>query len=116
METKQFSPAVLASISSGVLLCDFSKLHEASEWIMGHPIWTHQFPSLRADLEAAVAAQFPDMPRDIEGVDRDNWQDHAKALEDRFGKTVSVRKGSGLTQLLPTDGLPENANVIVIEK
>lgn len=42
-ETRDFPTAVIASLSSGVLLCEFTDMHEAAEYLMGHPIWTHQF-------------------------------------------------------------------------
>lgn len=43
METREFPTAVIASLTTGVLLCEFSKMHEAAEYVMGHPIWTHHF-------------------------------------------------------------------------
>ena len=42
-EARDFPTAVIASISSGVLLCNFSEMHEAAEYLMGHQIWTHHF-------------------------------------------------------------------------
>lgn len=45
MENRQFPTEVIASIATGVLLCKFGDLHEAAEYLMGHPIWTHYFAS-----------------------------------------------------------------------
>lgn len=45
METRDFPSAVIASISTGVLLCKFNEMHQAAEYLMGHPIWTHHFAS-----------------------------------------------------------------------
>lgn len=36
-ETRDFPTAVIASISSGTLLCKFGDMHEAAEYLMGHP-------------------------------------------------------------------------------
>ncbi len=44
-ETRVFSTAAIASISTGILLCRFSEMHEAAEFLMGYPIWTHHFGS-----------------------------------------------------------------------
>lgn len=113
---KEFPSTALATLSSGtVLITPFSKVHEAAEWIMGHPIWTHQFPSLRAEIENAVLRQFPGMPTEIEGCNRDNWREHADRIETQFGKTVSVKRGDGLTAQLPSDGIPEGKQVIVVK-
>lgn len=60
--------------------------------------------------------QFPDMPTKIEGCNRDNWRKFADEIEAKFGKLVSVRKGDGLTALLPTDGIPEGKEVIVVQR
>lgn len=116
-QTKEFPAAVVASLSSGRLLCDFSKLHECAEWIMGHPIWTHQFPALREDIEKTVRAQFPDMPTEIEDCNTDNWRERASAIEVKFGETLSVRRGGGHTALLPTDGIPDHLRdkTVIIE-
>lgn len=38
-------------------------------------------------------------------------------LEAEIGKTVRIRKGSGLTAMLPTDGIPDHLkdNVIIVD-
>ena len=62
METKAFSTAALASITTGRLLCPFSDMHEAIEYLMGHPVWTHELASeslwqlMRAKLPERNAA------------------------------------------------------------
>lgn len=38
--------AAIVSAYTGFLLGSFSALHEYVEEIMGHPVWTHEFPSL----------------------------------------------------------------------
>ena len=113
--TKEFPSVALATLSSGTVLIEpFSKVHEVAEWIMGHPIWTHQFPSLRHEIENAVLKQFPTMPTKLDGVTRENWREHADRIEAEFGKTVRVKRGDGLTALLPTDGIPEGKEVIIV--
>lgn len=110
-ETREFPTAAIASLSSGTLLCDFSKMHEAAEFLMGHPIWTHQFASkeLWNEMKATVAEQCPGMPMsEIDGVTKENYLAKVKELEAEFGPTVTIRKGGGLTAMLPTDGIPDH--------
>lgn len=108
-ETREFPTAVIASISSGVLLCDFGKMHEAAEYLMGHSIWTHHFANkeLWKDMQRTILAQCPGMPTDLPGVTKDNYKDKLSELEAALGMAQTIRKGDGLTALLPTDGIPD---------
>jgi len=113
-QTRDFPTAVIASLSSGVLLCDFGKMHEAAEYLMGHPIWTHQFPSLEADMRRAILEQCPGMPTELEGGP--TWREQLAKIEADIGPTVRIRKGGGLTAMLPQDGIPDHLkdNLIVV--
>jgi|KBSSwiStaDraftv2_1062776.scaffolds.fasta_scaffold1102557_2 hypothetical protein len=110
METRDFPSAVIASLSSGVLLCKFSEMHEAAEYLMGHSIWTHHFASkdLWKEMQRTILEQCPGMPTDATGVNADNYTEFAGKLEADVGKTVKIRKGGGLTAMLPTDGIPDH--------
>lgn len=109
-ETRDFPTAVIASLSSGVLLCDFSAMHEAAEYLMGHSIWTHHFADkgLWGDMKRTIAEQCPGMPDDMPDVTKENWEAKRAALEAELGPTVTIRKGGGLTAMLPTDGIPDH--------
>jgi hypothetical protein len=109
-ETRDFPVAVVASMSTGVLLCQFSEMHEAAEYLMGHPIWTHHFGSkdLWKEMQRTISEQCPGMPTDAPGITRENWPEFAAKLEAEFGKVVKIRKGGGLTAMLPTDGIPDH--------
>lgn len=119
-ETRDFPTAVIASITSGVMLCDsFGDIHEAAEYLMGHPIWTHHFADkqLASEMQRTALEQCPGLPTDLSHVSHDNWRAAVSELERKLGKTVKVRKGSGLTAMLPTDGIPDHLGdkVIVVE-
>jgi hypothetical protein len=109
-ETRDFPTAVIASLSTGVLLCKFGDMHEAAEYLMGHPIWTHHFAdkTLTSEMKRVIAEQCPGMPAEIEGITSDNYLQKVAELEAGIGKTVRIRKGSGLTAMLPTDGIPDH--------
>ena len=110
-ETRDFPTAVIASLSCGITLCKFSDMHEAAEYLMGHPIWTHHFADkkLWKEMQQTIAAQCPGMPTDEpEGINADNYLEYVAKLEAELGKTVKIRKGGGLTAMLPTDGIPNH--------
>ena len=50
--------AAIVSAYTGILIGDFSDMHEYVEKILGHPIWTHQFPEARDDIKAKSKADF----------------------------------------------------------
>jgi hypothetical protein len=110
IETRDFPVAVIASISSGVLLCKFSEMHEAAEYLMGHPIWTHHFGSkdLWKEMQKTILQQCPGMPTEAAGINGSNWLDFKTKLEGDLGEIVKIRKGGGLTAMLPTDGIPDH--------
>lgn len=94
IDTREFPSCAVASLSTGVLLVEpFSVMAELAEYILGRPIWTHQYPALADDLRDAVLRQFPDMPTDASGVDRSNWRAFAADIEGTFGPTLQVRSG-----------------------
>jgi hypothetical protein len=118
-EIKDFPTAAIASLSTGILLCKFGEMHEAAEYLMGHPIWTHHFASkaLWNDMKRMIAEQCPGMPTTLDGVTNDNYLEKLAEIEAVIGKTVKIRKGDGLTAMLPTDGIPDHLkdNTIIIE-
>ena len=114
-QTRDFSTAVIASLSTGVLLCKFDEMHEAAEFLMGHPIWTHHFAdkTLCAEMRKMISEQCPGMPAELEGGPA--WREQLAKIETEIGKTVRLRKGSGLTAMLPEDGIPDHLKDNTIE-
>lgn len=120
-ETREFPTEVIASISTGFLLCKFDQMHEAAEWLMGHDIWTHHFDDkgLANEMRRTIAEQCPGMVSHEDakafGVDRNNYQYFVAKLVAEIGPKVAIRNGSGLTAMLPTDGIPEHVKVIQVK-
>jgi hypothetical protein len=115
-QTREFPTAVVASISSGIMLCEtFSAIQDCAEYLMGHPIWTHHFADkqLIADMRAMVAEQCPGMPSDGQ-ITPENFREKLAQLVAEFGPTQTIRKGHGLTAMLPTDGIPDHVEKLVI--
>ena len=115
-ESKEFPTAVIASLSSGICLGGFGAMHEAAEYLMGHPIWTHHFADkgICTQMQRAVIDQCPEMPTEISGVDKDNYLEKVADLEANIGKTVRLKKGSGVTAMHPLDGIPEGKPIVAI--
>jgi hypothetical protein len=109
-EGREFPSPVIASLSSGILLCEFGAMHEAAEYLMGHPIWTHHFAdkSLLAAIRKAIDEQCPGMPTSFPDMPPAKWRDKAAEIEAQFGKLVTIRKGSGATAMEPLDGIPDH--------
>jgi hypothetical protein len=110
IETKDFPTAVIASLSSGVLLCNFSDMHEAAEFLIGHPIWTHHFASkdLWKKMQQSIVKQCPGIPTELDWVTKDNYLECVAKLEVELGKTVTIRRGSGKTAMSPFDGIRQS--------
>lgn len=108
METRDFPIAVIVSLSSGVMLAE--GWHEAAEFLMGHPIWSHQFArkELWEEMQKTILEQCPGLPTGFCGINANNVPARIAALEKEFGPTVKIRKGSGLTAMLPTDEIPNH--------
>lgn len=93
METKTFSTAAVVSLTSGLLLCKFGEMHELAEYVMGHPIWTHEFASkpLWELMKSKLLEQHPDLP--VEADESQPWQDYLAAACAKFGETLTITKG-----------------------
>ena len=116
-ETRDFSTAAIASLSTGVLLCEFDKMHEAAEYLLGCPVWTVNFASkdLRRKMQRAITEQHPEMPTELHGTNRDNYLVKLAEIEAKVGMTVTIRKGDGSAAVHPLEGWPEEKPVIVVE-
>lgn len=50
--------AAIIGAYTGIACGPFSDIQEYAEKIMGHPIWTHQFPGLAPAIKEAARADF----------------------------------------------------------
>lgn len=104
VETKDFDPRAIATLTTGtMLLDDFSKVHEVAEFVLGRPIWTHEFPREAETLQRLILEQLPDMPTSIAGT----WPLTAAAVVNRYGESVSLRKGTTERAVDPLTSLVE---------
>lgn len=87
---KMIDPAALASLTTGVLMVDFSTMHEAAEHILGHQIWTHEFVFQADDLKRSVLKQFPNMPTSVDS----SWEQVRDDVRSKYGDKTEVLSGS----------------------
>ncbi|WP_072387113.1 hypothetical protein [Hyphomicrobium sp. CS1BSMeth3] len=110
VKAKEFSTPVVVSLSSGVLLCEFTDMHKAAEWVTGQSLHVHHFTldAVWDALRMAVLAQHPDVPTDIEIVNEGNVQEQIASLIATHGPTLELAKGSGPIALNPEVGIPQH--------
>lgn len=48
----------ILSAYTGFLLCNFNDLHSYVEEIMGHPVFTHEFPRLAGEIKEKSKSDF----------------------------------------------------------
>ncbi len=114
-ETREFPTAVIASLSTGVLLCKFGDVHEAAEYLMGHSIWTHHFgdKGLWHKMRRAIVEQCPGMPTELPDADKNNYLAKLAEVEAKIGKVVTIRKGDGSTAKHPIEGIADKHVIVV---
>lgn len=88
---KSVSPLALASITTGSLMCEFGQMHEALEWLVGHPVWTHELGSYLTEASRVAIEQHPGLPT----KQPSDWEAMSAALLEQFGPTVEITKGTG---------------------
>lgn len=97
METREFSTPALASLTGHKLMSEsFSEVHEAAEFVAGHPIWTHEFAdkSNVENLRKIVLEQHPDLADfDDSDVTPENVVARRADLIEQFGATRILTKG-----------------------
>jgi len=101
---KAYPIEIVLSLTTGFLLKEggFGDMHELVEWVLGHPVWTHELADkgFFARLQEAVFAQHPDL-RTAEIVDVDKMKPDIKTyLEDytaraieKYGRLIEVQNG-----------------------
>jgi len=85
------STAALLTLSTGIVMVErFEGVGEAAEAVMGHPVWTHEFPSLGDRMRELIVAQLPDFPTEVSG----DWREVREAAVARYGETIEIDRGN----------------------
>ena len=90
---RAFRTEVVLSLSTGVLLCEFSAMHEFAEFLSGSPVFTHQFAHkpLWDEWKRGIFAQRPELePIDASAVNKDNWTIFRDTQLATLGPTLDI--------------------------
>lgn len=107
-ETKELASVAVASVTTGRMLCDGSigPIHEAVEWLVGHPVWTHELSRYMPAAVQQALRQFPEMPVEM---DASGPEATIAAIQDKFGSVVTVQQGCEERTVSPVESLREIA-------
>lgn len=94
---KSFSPLTLASLTTGIVMIEWGKVAEVAEWLVGHPIWTHEYLALTDELKRLALEQYPALTVDV----GDSWEVCRDRVLAHFGETVEVARGGGVRTETP---------------
>lgn len=95
-DTKTFDAAIIASITSGILMVKpFSLVHEAVTWIAGHEVWTHEIAAVADVITPDLVLKFPDLPKTEEEVTAIGWEKVAVDLRAKYPNGIELEKGTG---------------------
>jgi hypothetical protein len=124
-QSRVFSAPVVAGLYTGWVLTDegFSPIHECAEWVMGHPIWTHEFAD-QAFLEkvrATIRRACPEIEEAVElvaGCNKHNVDAKAMAIFSLWPQGFTLAKGGCERVETPLESLKRIApdvEVITVE-
>lgn len=108
---KEISTLALISITSGIMLTEkFGEIHEAAEFIIGHPIWTHEFAdkNIQKTLNDLVLKQVPEISSiDVSGCNNDNYAQYQKKIHQKIGFCRVVKQGDAVRDKHPIKTLSD---------
>lgn len=92
-DTKRFPLHAILTMRTGRVMGDFGDAQELAEWVMGHPIWTHELPSLGGEIKSRLASQHPELPAELPHVTKENYASVLRDLEEVHGVSLTVKRG-----------------------
>jgi hypothetical protein len=111
METKEFSlDIVLTLLTSKSFGGDFGDIHEAIEFVIGHPVWTHEMADklLWEQLRENILEQHPDLET-VDGhlINTNNVHENKQRYIEQFGNTRVLTKGTEVRHKHPLETAKE---------
>ncbi|HQR07021.1 MAG TPA: hypothetical protein PLN21_09375 [Gemmatales bacterium] len=87
---KRFNMSAVMTLYTGICMCNFSEAQELMEWIMGHPVWTHEMPMHFDYAKNTIASLFKGLPGN---ANSNNWQEVLAEAVELHGEKVEIPKG-----------------------
>lgn len=104
--------SIVLTLTTGRAFGDsFDEVHEAAEFVLGHPIWTHEFAerNLWDRLADACLRQYPTLPRrgdpSMDGIEGDGWSEYIHDQEKVFGTSLTLESMGGEREESPFESL-----------
>lgn len=107
METREFSIALMLSLTDGHMMTSFSEIQENIEWLVGYPVWTHQMPRLFEVVKPYLEEKYPQfkdwqVPDGLEGEEGVKaYLETLRMLFPEFQETYTVEKMPPTQQIDP---------------
>lgn len=110
---RTFSLGAAFSVTTGVLLVEFDQVHQLLEYLVGHPLFTHQLPGVAAACAAEVLDQHPSLgdypPPTLSGAEEcAAW---VASRAERFGAELEIAPMAPGSHV-PTDPIADLADLI----
>lgn len=99
---------ILTLTTERMLASSFSEVHELAEWVLGHPVWTHEFgdSALWGKMRGAILAQHPALAEvDDSVVTRENAHEVLNGWKTQYGDTLEITSGTERRQESPLESL-----------
>jgi hypothetical protein len=104
-DLKQLSTGAVLTITTGIVMVErFEGVPEAFEWVMGHPVWTHEMPRFGDEARDRIVAQHPGIPV---AATSENWRAVLADSVQRFGRTIAIAQGNAARGAGPMSTLAE---------
>lgn len=102
---KTFPLHAVLTMRTKKLMGDFAKAHELAEWVLGHPIWTHEMHLFLKKISDKLGEQFPGLPSTLPDVNKNNYAEALAELEKVHGTSFEVEQGNEERTESPLDTL-----------
>ena len=104
MNKKRFPTHAIMTMKTEICMGNFGAAHELAEWVMGHPVWTHELSSLAKPIKEDLERQFPGLPTE---ANKDNWKEVLATAIQTHGEYLEVIQGSAERTQNPIESLVE---------
>lgn len=104
--TRTFPISVVMTGVSGRLLCPVSEFHQFVEFLLGHPVFTHEFPAYVETVREEILKYFPSLAEiDTSIVTNENWRECLTAWENQYGSLFQFPNGQRQRAMDPVESL-----------
>lgn len=91
MNARKSPIAVILTVTTGHLLCDFLEFRRFLDWMTGDSVMTHQIPRIVRECAPHILKQHPQLSGiDAAEINRNNWQNCLSKYVEEFGADLEI--------------------------